>query len=94
MGKESYTAVLSRLDERLNNLINSNDKEHGEIIKRLTDLCQHVNEENSKIDARVKKLEESEVTRKVQWKTLMLLIGGTSGLSIGLTKLIELLGGI
>jgi len=75
MGKESYTATLIRIDERLRNFIESNSEQHKEIIvkivgnrKEIDVLCNHVNDENKLMDARLDKLEKKDIADYHKYK--------------------------
>lgn len=81
--KESYKDVLVRLDERLKNLIESNEDQHKEIIDSVNKLCSHVNDENQKMDKRISKLEDSEIVAKATTRTLKYVVGFLVG-AIGL----------
>lgn len=58
MIKETVNTILARLDERVKNFIDINGKEHVEIVKKIDDLCVHVNEEHKTYDSRLTALED------------------------------------
>jgi len=75
MGKESYTATLIRIDERLRNFIESNSEQHKEIIVKIVgnrteinNLSKHVNDENKTMDARISKLENRSIADYNKYK--------------------------
>lgn len=58
-GKESYTDVLVRLDQRLKDFIGENKGQHMEIITDIKELTSHVNHEIEAICIRIQSLEDS-----------------------------------
>src|SRR5208282_4698340 len=56
--KETMSIVLARIDQKLSDLIASNDKEHKVCNDAMTELTNHVNHENEVIDKRIRILEE------------------------------------
>ena len=85
---ESFVAVL---DERVKQMNDANSKEHAVILKKIEDLCKHVNEENQKMDGRIETLEDCENEEKVTWKVLGKIgaaIVSVSGIVFALAKFI------
>jgi hypothetical protein len=86
--KETVNTKLARIEENLKNLIDTNTTSHKEIITQIKDLCSHVNDENNKMNIRVKSLEdtriENEASKKGELKAYKI---ATAGLTIGLTIL-------
>ena len=74
MAKETYTATVIRLDERLSNLMVSNGTQHKEIVESIKDLKVHVNDELNKFDIRVKKCEDSDKTEAIIYKAAIILL--------------------
>jgi hypothetical protein len=72
--RESYTATLVRLEERLGNLIQSNTDTHKEIIDSIKDLKNHVNDELESFDIRVKKCEDSDKSEAIIYKVAIALL--------------------
>lgn len=96
--KQSYTETVIRIDERLKAFIESNNEQHKEILtkimgnrKEIDNLCTHVNDENIKMDKRVSNLEDKENARKVQWKTLLVVGGGSAALTTFIIQLLQAL---
>ena len=58
------------LDERVRNLIQNNEEKHEEILKKINELCVHVNGELGAMNKRITTLEKSDLERKVTNKTL------------------------
>ena len=56
-GKESYTDVLVRLDQRLKDFIAENSKELGDIKVSIQELSKHCNHEINLLTERVEKVE-------------------------------------
>lgn len=56
--------TLATLVERVDNLINGNRSEHQQITKDIKGLCDHVNEQHDKYEARLKKLEDDALKNK------------------------------
>ncbi len=95
---ESYTATLARLDERILNFISNNNEQHKEILekitgnkKEITELCNHVNHQNGKVNERLNSLEDSELSRKTQWKTLIAVAVGSAAIT---SAVIQILGAL
>ena len=61
--RESYTAIVVRIDEALKNLKESNFEEHKELKESFRDLKAHVNYELVKFDFRVKILEDDNLLK-------------------------------
>jgi hypothetical protein len=61
--RESYTAIVVRIDEALKNLKESNFEEHKELKESFRDLKAHVNDELVKFDFRVKILEDDNLLK-------------------------------
>ena len=78
--KISYKELVIRIDEKLSKLINEVEK-----------LCLHVNEENEKLDKRIRSLEDYRLMLKTQWKTLLFVASGTAGITAFIIKLLEVL---
>jgi hypothetical protein len=76
--KETIQELIVRIDERLNNLLISNDKEHKELAESIRDLILHVNHENELMDCRVKAIEKDSAVLKITLKTFLTILG-TSG---------------
>jgi type II secretory pathway component PulF len=68
MADEKPDIIIARIDERLGNLIKSNEKEHKEIIEVAKELCVHVNDENRKMDTRIKSLEDTRTQNEAMKK--------------------------
>lgn len=80
--KETITTVLVRLDERVKNFIEQNDKSHKEILTSVKDLSNHVNHEADQMEKRVKILEDGQLTDKSKYQGRIQLF---KWLSIGLS---------
>jgi len=61
--RESYTAIVVRIDEALKNLKESNFEEHKELKESFRDLKAHVNDELVKFDFCVKILEDDNLLK-------------------------------
>jgi siroheme synthase (precorrin-2 oxidase/ferrochelatase) len=89
--RETTQTILVRLDERLKNLIDSNHTEHVTIIGNQETLRKHVNDENEKMDKRMRIVEDHCTNAKVTWKVLA-KIGVTTitviGLAVSIIKVI------
>ena len=81
---ESFTAVLK---ERLDNLSENNTREHAIILKKIEDLCNHVNEENERMNTRIASIEKTEFKEQITWKVLG-KIAGTSVTIVGVAVLL------
>ena len=72
--RESYTAIVVRIDEALKNLKESNSEEHKELKESFRDLKTHVNDELEKFDARVKKCEDNDKTEGIIYKSAIVVL--------------------
>jgi hemerythrin superfamily protein len=88
--KEANGIVLARIDERLDGLLKSNDKEHKNIATSIKELIEHVNHENEAICKRVKCLEDKELVRRTQWKTLLFIISATAGMTAFIIQIVNM----
>lgn len=91
--KETLQTMVCRIDERLSNLISTNDEKHKEILASIDKLAMHVNDENTKMNTRMENLENKSIELKAYWKLIVLIIGGSASGAIGIPELIKLLGG-
>ena len=89
--KETYTSVVIELRERVKNLIESNSIQHKGIIDKVSTLCEHVNEENEKMDKRVKYLEDRDLIGRTQWKTLVFIACTTAGVTAFIIEIVNIL---
>ena len=88
--KETYTEVLVEVRTKLDGLKELNNVQHKEILEKVGEnksdintLCDHVNHENQKMDARLEKLEHEETKRKERNRVYK-IIGGSAVAIIGL----------
>lgn len=61
--KETTLTKLIRIEERIKNGFEQNDKDHNEIKANMATLTVHVNHENEKMDARIRKLENESLAK-------------------------------
>ena len=70
MVKETLAVTLARIEERVKSLAEVNSTDHKQIIFDFSELKKHVNDENEKMDARIKECEKNDLVSKVTWKVL------------------------
>lgn len=59
--KESVLVKLARIEENIKNFREIYEKDHRELINGQEKLCNHVNDENSKMDTRITSLEQTRI---------------------------------
>jgi C4-type Zn-finger protein len=81
----SIEGTLGRIEERVENLIDSNEKEHREIIGNQKELTEHVNHEISEIRKQIKILMDKDIYKagekkgeKKIWKKIAAILGALS----------------
>lgn len=95
MIKESLSVKIGILIERVDNLINSNNKEHIEIIKSVENLCETVNHQHEDYEKRITVLENDTLALKNRYEGRMELFKWTSlilGIILGTIALLRYMG--
>ena len=66
--RETVATKLARIEERLENLTETNNSKHNEILDSVKNLCSHVNHENDLMDTRIISLETTRTENIAQKK--------------------------
>jgi capsular polysaccharide biosynthesis protein len=93
--RETNGTLLARIDERLQNLIGTNNKEHADIVGKIDELCKHANHEIDNLNDRVKILENARIAEENKYKGRLQLFKWLSiglGIIIGVMTILSLAG--